>query len=157
MPGFDSGENDGQHISKSAFGEVSDFHSGSGDCAKTLGEKQLEQLIGNLLRYGVLIACSTVLVGGILYLVRYGIEPADYHFFLGQPSVLNSPRLVVTGILSGSHNSIIVFGLLLLIAIPVLRVALSLFTFVRQRDFTYTVMTLLALLGLIYSFIGAYY
>ncbi|NEQ27070.1 MAG: DUF1634 domain-containing protein [Microcoleus sp. SIO2G3] len=114
-------------------------------------------MIGNLLRYGVLIACSTVLMGGILYLVRYGAEPADYHFFLGQPSVLNSPRLVVTGIFSGSHNSIIVFGLLLLIAIPVLRVALSLFTFVRQKDFTYTVMTLLAFLGLIYSFIGAYY
>lgn len=137
IPSFDTGENEQQNIFKT-------------------GDRQLEKLISNLLRYGVLIAFSTVLVGGVLYLFRYGVEPVDYHFFQGQPSVFDSPKLVVRGILSGSHNSIIIFGFLLLIAIPVIRVALSLFTFVRQRDFTYTVMTMLALLGLIYSFIGAY-
>jgi uncharacterized membrane protein len=98
-----------------------------------------------------------VLVRGVLYLVRYGVEPANYQFFQGQPSVFDSPKLMIRGILSGSHNSIIVFGLLLLIAIPIIRVTLSVFTFVRQGDFIYTVMTLLGIFGLIYSFMGAYY
>ncbi|MBW4596784.1 MAG: DUF1634 domain-containing protein [Brasilonema angustatum HA4187-MV1] len=143
---LDSGNNE-QNISKSVC---------QNDCTKTSSEQRFEELISNLLKYGVLLACSTVLVGGILYLLSYGAEPANYQFFEGQPSVLDSPKLVARGIFSGNHNSIIVFGLLQLIAIPVIRVALSVFAFVQQRDFTYTIMTLLALSGLIYSFIAAY-
>lgn len=144
---IDTSNNDGQNISKSVR---------QNDCIKASNEQEFEQLIANLLRYGILIAYSTVLLGGILYLIYYGTEPANYQFFQGQPSVLDAPSLVITGILSGSHNSIIIFGLLQLIAIPVVRVALSVFAFVQQRDFTYTVMTLLAFSGLVYSFIAAY-
>ena len=156
MPSFGSSENDEQNISKSALPEVLESQSLITDWTKNKSEQQLEELIGNLLKYGVFIACSTVLIGGILYLLRYGMEPVDYHFFQGQPSVLKSPGLVVTGILSGSHSSIIIFGLLILIAIPIVRVVLSLLTFVRQRDLTYTIITLLALFGLVFSFYKAY-
>ncbi|MFQ4143567.1 DUF1634 domain-containing protein [Chlorogloeopsis sp. ULAP02] len=144
---FGSGDNDEQSMSKSACQD---------NYAKTSNEQQFEQLISSLLKYGVLLACSTVLVGGILYLIRYGTEPANYQFFEGQPSVLDAPKLVFRGILSCSYNSIIIFGLLQLIAIPVIRVALSVFAYMWQKDFTYTMMTLLALSGLIYSFIAAY-
>jgi uncharacterized membrane protein len=122
---------------------------------KTSSEQRFELLIANLLKYGILFSCSTVSIGGILYLVQYGAEPANYQFFQGQPSVLDAPNLVFSGILSGSHNSIIIFGLLQLIAIPVIRVILCVFAFVYRRDFTYTVMTLLALIGLVYSFVTA--
>lgn len=118
-------------------------------------EQQLENLISNLLRYGVIVACSTVLIGGVIYLAQYGMEPVDYQFFEGQPSVLNAPNLMISGVLAGSHSSIIILGLLLLIAIPVIRVLLSLLTFVKQRDLTYMGMTFLALSGLIYSFVSA--
>lgn len=118
-------------------------------------EQQLENLISNLLKYGVIVACSTVLIGGILYLAQYGMEPVDYRFFEGQPSVLDAPNLMISGVLAGSHNSIIILGLLLLIAIPVIRVVLSLLTFVKQRDLTYMGVTFLALSGLIYSFVSA--
>lgn len=118
-------------------------------------EQQLENLISNLLKYGVIVACSTVLIGGVLYLAQYGMEPVDYRFFEGQPSVLDAPNLMISGVLAGSHNSIIILGLLLLIAIPVIRVVLSLLTFVKQKDLTYMGMTFLALSGLIYSFVSA--
>lgn len=145
------------HFSHSDHSELNSTQSiCENDYTKTSSEQQFELLIANLLKYGVLVSCTTVLIGGILYLVCYGAEPANYQFFQGQPSVLNAPHLVLTGILSGSHNSIIIFGLLQLIAIPVIRVALSVFTFVWRRDFTYTVMTLLALFGLAYSFVAAY-
>ncbi|OKH54209.1 hypothetical protein NIES2101_07495 [Calothrix sp. HK-06] len=117
--------------------------------------QQLENLISNLLKYGVIVACSTVLVGGVIYLAQYGLEPVDYRFFEGQPSVLDAPNLMISGVLAGSYSSIIILGLLLLIAIPVIRVVLSLLTFVKQRDLTYMGMTLLALSGLIYSFVSA--
>ena len=114
-------------------------------------EQQLENLISNLLRFGVIAACSTVLIGGVLYLAQSGMQ----RFFEGQPSVLNAPKLMISGVLVGSYNSIIILGLLLLIAIPIVRVILSLLTFVKQRDLTYITMTSLALSGLIYSFVTA--
>jgi uncharacterized membrane protein len=149
-------ENHEQSISKSALPEILEFHNNSHEYTKNKSEQQLEFLISNLLKYGVFTACFTVFVGGVLYLAECGLEPVDYHFFEGQPSVFHAPMLVVNGVLSGSHYSIILFGLLLLIAIPIIRVVISLVTFFRQGDFTYTLMTSIALSGLIYSFIAAY-
>lgn len=123
---------------------------------KKSSDRQLENLIGNLLKYGVIIASAIVLLGGILYLIRHGSEPADYHIFRGEPAEFRSPAGVVTAILSGSRRGIIQFGLLVLIATPIARVAISLLTFLRHRDFTYVVVTLCVLAGLIYSLIGAY-
>lgn len=119
-------------------------------------DRELEQFISNLLKYGVILSSAIVLVGGILYLIRHGAEPAEYQFFQGEPSVFCSPKGVVKAVLSGSRRGIIQLGLLLLIATPVARVAFSLLTFLRQRDLSYVIVTLFVLAGLIYSFIGAY-
>ena len=45
---------------------------------KTSNEQQLEYLLSNLMKYGVLIASAVVLLGGILYLIHHGAEPAGY-------------------------------------------------------------------------------
>lgn len=129
---------------------------GKKNITKKSSDRQLEKLIGNLLKYGVIIASAIVLLGGVLYLIRHGSEPADYHIFRGQPAEFRSPAGVVTAILSGSRRGIIQFGLLVLIATPIARVAISLLTFLRHRDFTYVIVTLCVLAGLIYSLIGAY-
>jgi uncharacterized membrane protein len=119
-------------------------------------DRQLEQSIGNILKYGVLLSSAVVLVGGILYLIRHGTEPADYQLFQGQPSIFRSPDGVVTAILSGHRRGIIQLGLLLLIATPIARVAFSCLAFLKQRDFSYIIITLCVLMGLIYSLLGAY-
>jgi|GEM_PF-2618060 uncharacterized membrane protein len=150
------GENHQESISKSTLLEIPNLHINTHEYTKNKSEKQLELLISNFLKYGVFTACFIVFVGGVLYLAECGLEPVNYHFFEGQPSVFHAPMLLVSGILSGNHYSIIIFGLLLLIAIPIIRVVISLLTFFRQGDFTYTLMTSVALLGLIYSFITAY-
>lgn len=119
-------------------------------------QMSIEQFVSNLLRYGVLLASTLVFVGGILYLIRHGAEPADYQSFQGEPSMFCSPRGVITALLSGYYRGIIQLGLLLLIATPIVRVAFSLFAFVQHRDFTYIIVNLLVLAGLIYSLLGAY-
>jgi uncharacterized membrane protein len=50
-------------------------------------------------------------------------------------------------------QAIVAMGLLLLIATPVLRVAVSIFAFVYQEDRTYTLITTLVLILLLLSFI----
>lgn len=127
------------------------------DIIKTAGEEQLENLLSNLLRYGVIIASTVVLFGGIMYLIRHGAEPAQYQFFRGEPSEFRSPSGVIKAVLSGSGRGIIQFGLLLLIATPIIRVLISLLVFLHQRDFTYVIVTLLVLAALTYSLVGAYY
>jgi len=131
---------------------------------KTSSEQQLEYLLSNLLKYGVLIASAVVLSGGILYLIHHGAEPARYQFFRGEPLQLRSPVGVVQAVLSGSDAygglrllGIIQLGLLLLIATPILRVVISLLTFLIKREFIYVIVTLLVLASLTYSLLGAYY
>ncbi|HEY9604775.1 MAG TPA: DUF1634 domain-containing protein [Allocoleopsis sp.] len=119
-------------------------------------ERQVEQVVGNLLRYGVLIATAIVLVGGVLYLIRHGGEAPNYQFFRGESSEFRSPEGVATAVMSGHRRGIIQFGLLLLIATPVVRVAFSLLAFLRQRDLTYIVVTLIVLSGLLYSLIAGH-
>ena len=124
---------------------------------KSANEKQLEFLLSNLLKYGVLIASSIVLFGGILYLIHHGSEPAEYQIFRGTPSEFHSPIGVVNAVLAGSRRGIIQLGLLILIAIPILRVIISFCTFLLQRNFVYVVITSLVLASLTYSLLGAYY
>lgn len=128
------------------------------DCTRhsAKSDRHLEQFISNLLKYGVLLASAIVLVGGILYLIRHGNEPADYRFFQGTPSEFCSLKGVLTAVLSGSRRGLIQLGLLILIATPVARVVFSFLAFLRQRDFTYIMVTLCVLVALIYSMIGAY-
>lgn len=117
-------------------------------------DQRVERLIGRLLRAGVFISAAVAVVGGILYLVRFGSETADYRTFRGVPHGLDSVSGVVTGA-AGLHGRwIIQLGLLLLIATPVARVALSLVAFALQRDRTYVAITAVVLSLLIFSLIG---
>lgn len=117
-------------------------------------EPLIEQSVSYLLGTGLVIASSIVLVGGVLYLIRHGLEPAEYQVFYGEPSMFRSPNGVVCAVSSGSRRGIIQLGLLLLIATPVARVAFSLLAFLLQRDLTYMIVTLFVLAGLSYSLIG---
>jgi uncharacterized membrane protein len=118
---------------------------------------QIELLLSNLLRSGVFLASAVVLFGGILYLIRHGTEPVDYKYFLGEPAQFRSPMGVIEAVSSGSSRGIIQLGLLLLIATPIVRVAISLLAFLWRRDFTYVAIALFVLLGLLYSLLGAYF
>ncbi|AKG20023.1 DUF1634 domain-containing protein [Calothrix sp. 336/3] len=117
----------------------------------------LKTLLSGLLKYGVLIASSVVLFGGILYLVKHGRETAEYHFFQGEPSQFRSPTGAIAAAASGSYRGIIQVGLLLLIAIPILRVIISLLIFLKQRHWIYVTITTLVLTALMYSLLAAYF
>lgn len=117
-------------------------------------DEKVEQIVGILLRSGVIVAAVIVLVGGILYLVHYGSTFPDYRVFRGEPPDLRRLSDILSGALSFRVQSIIQLGLLLLIATPVARVAFSILAFALQRDRTYVAVTLIVFAVLIYSLIG---
>ena len=116
-------------------------------------EERVEQIMGNLLRAGVILAAAVVFYGGVLYLSRHGTEAADYTVFRGQPREYRSPALIAQGALTLGARATIQLGLLLLIATPVARVAFSALAFAWQRDYTYVGLTLLVLAVLVYSLV----
>jgi uncharacterized membrane protein len=112
---------------------------------------QVEQVVGNLLRIGVITAAALVLAGGIVYLVQEGGELPDYRVFKGVAADLRSPFGIFNDALAFKSSGLIQLGLLVLIATPVARVIFSVFAFLRQHDFTYVIFTLIVLAVLLYS------
>lgn len=121
---------------------------------RPLDDQQVDEVIGGLLRYGVMLAAFVVAVGGIWYLIRYGTSAPDYHVFHGEPAELRQLRGIFGGIAGLRCRRVIQFGLVLLIATPVARVAFSVAAFYLQRDRAYVVITLIVLAVLLFSLLG---
>ena len=117
-------------------------------------DRRVEEIIGALLRAGVVLSASVVVAGGIVYLLRHGREPADYRVFRGEPSDLRHIGGIVRAALALQGRGIIQFGLLLLIATPIARVAFSIFGFAAEKDRMYVGFTVIVLTILLYSLIG---
>ncbi|MBC7653930.1 MAG: DUF1634 domain-containing protein [Oligoflexus sp.] len=114
-------------------------------------DKNLEVMMGNLLRYGVLLSGIIVLIGGIIYLIKYGNNSPNYTQFVGEPSSLTNVKSILIGV-SGFHSrSIIQFGLLVLIATPVARIFLSIIGFILEKDYLYIFITLIVLSVVMFS------
>ncbi len=123
---------------------------------RTWTAQEMEGIVGNLLRVGVMLAAVVVFVGGVFYLIRHGSSVPDYHVFHGEPSDLRGISGIVIDVLALRTRGIIQLGLLLLVATPVARVAFCAFAFAQQRDRTYVVVTLSVLAVLVYSLVGGY-
>jgi uncharacterized membrane protein len=104
-------------------------------------DEQAQQVIGNLLRAGVIAAASIVLFGGILYLVRHGNELAEIKVFHGEPADLTTPAGVLADVLAFKARGIIQLGVLATIAVPILRVMFSIASFALERDWLYVAIT----------------
>ena len=110
------------------------------------GERDFQQLIGNLLRYGVWISLSIAFLGGIVYLSNHGTETVNYTQFLeNDRSIFQVVASVLQGVKIGQGESLIFLGIVMLFLTPVLRVVLSLFSFLLEKDYLYVVITLIVI------------
>jgi uncharacterized membrane protein len=117
-------------------------------------DQRIENVLGNLLRSGVLLSALVVSIGGAIYLIRHGQEPVNFRVFRGEPADLRSVRGIIRDALELRGQGIIQLGLLLLIATPVARVAFSIFGFTEERDGMYVAFTLIVFSVLLYSLFG---
>ncbi len=117
-------------------------------------DKNIDQVSGSLLRIGVTVSALLVLAGAISYLVSYGNTTPHYHIFRGEPSDLTSIGGILKDLLALHPLSIIQSGLLILIITPVTRVVFAVFAFAVQRDFLYSIVSLIVLGILLYSIIA---
>nr|BBH92698.1 hypothetical protein KTA_08970 [Thermogemmatispora argillosa] len=109
-------------------------------------DAQAANVIGWILQGGVLVSAA-IIVAGVIWLFLQPGGPAA-------TSVARFPHSLADlalGLLQGQAVALIVLGLVVLIATPVLRVATSIIAFALERDFRYVLITLVVLLILLYS------
>jgi uncharacterized membrane protein len=116
-------------------------------------EEHVEQMVGNLLRIGVLVAAAVALGGGIAFMLHHGALVPDHSVFRGQPEMLSTLTGVVAGAVALQPAAIVQLGIVLLIATPVARVLLTLIAFAVQRDWMYVLISAIVLVLLAYSLI----
>src|SRR6266446_643636 len=107
-------------------------------------------IIGWVLQGGVLLSAAVIVLGSVMM----ALQPDTF-----APQQLQSfPQTfgqVWTGLLALRPQAIITLGLLVLIATPVMRVAVSLVAFAVERDWRFVTITLLVLLILLFSIFSA--
>lgn len=118
-------------------------------------DKDMQAVIGWVLRLGVIISMLIVAVGGVIYLCRHGHSAADYSVFKGVPDFVH-PAGIIDGILAHRGRAIIQAGIILLIATPVLRVLFSAIGFILEKDYLYTAITVLVLLIIFVSMLSGH-
>ena len=118
-------------------------------------DRDIEQMIGELLRYGVIISSIIVLIGGAIYLFGHGTAAMpEYHVFKGESAAYTSFTGIVTGVLAFNTKAIIQLGVVALIATPVLRIAFSLIAFALEKDRLYVFITCIVLCVMLFSIFG---
>jgi len=119
-------------------------------------DKDMQLLLGQVLRAGTVISISIVFIGGIFYLYRHGNTIADYRTFKGVPDFVQHSSGIFNGIFSLKGQAIIQFGIILLIATPIFRVIFSAIGFVLEKDYLYVGISLLVLLIIFMSMLSGH-
>jgi uncharacterized membrane protein len=87
----------------------------------------------------------------VLYLVKNGFRLPEYSVFKGEPAELKSVGGIMREAFSLSSQGIIQLGLLILIDTPVARVIFAIIGFTIEKDYTYTIISIIVLCILLFS------
>ena len=120
--------------------------------------RRLEHVVAWVLRIGVISSVSIILVG----LVVVFVSNPSFMRFSGGPSYrplvmpgASFPHSLSATIVSADHGNgygLIVLGLMVLLCTPIVRVAVGMLGFARQRDFPMASVTAAVLIILLASF-----
>ncbi|KIO78404.1 hypothetical protein TH53_03735 [Pedobacter lusitanus] len=114
-------------------------------------DKDIQVILGTLLRVGVIASMLIVFIGGLIYLSGYSREIIDYSVFNPSKTKYSSILAIFQGLSALDGKAIIQFGTLLLIFTPVTRVVFSIFGFLIERDYLYVLIGLFVLCVILIS------
>ena len=120
------------------------------------GIRHVEVMLVVLLRVCVWLSLAVMAFGMVVSFIHhpYYLSSADPLAYLkgNDRTFIASIGELITGLRDFRGQSIVVLGLLMLIATPVLRVAVSLAEFAREKDWSYVLITSIVLIVLLISF-----
>jgi uncharacterized membrane protein len=118
--------------------------------------ESMNEIIGNVLRYGVLVSAAVVLFGTMLLASADGTSDTSGILMYHPDQVPHgnydvSLQGLANGLQSFNSYSWIELGVIFLIATPVSRVIISVFLFAAERDRLYMAVTAIVLTLLLFS------
>lgn len=113
--------------------------------------EETNSLISNVLKSGLILSMTSVLIGLIFVLWNYGNQVIEDRIFTAEPFYIKSIGDILSNTSKFNELGIIQWGIVLLIATPVLRVITCIWMFFVERDFMYVIIATIVLLLLIYS------
>ena len=102
-----------------------------------INDRDIQVILGTLLRAGVLLSMAFVILGGVIYLVNHQGVITDYNVFKPELAKFSSIGAIFSGLLSFKGDAIVQFGILMLIFTPIARIVFSIFSFALERDYLY--------------------
>ncbi|HAH25849.1 MAG TPA: DUF1634 domain-containing protein [Prolixibacteraceae bacterium] len=124
---------------------------------KQWNDARMRDIMGTLLRVGVLTSAMLVVLGGVVFFIQHPNDIFDYSIFKGEPARFRQVHLIVKEALNFRGRDIIQLGLLVLIATPVARVIFSLIGFLMEKDWIYVAITAVVLSILSLSLFSNYF
>lgn len=116
-----------------------------------LADKEVQVVLGALLRFGVLLSTAIVVFGGMVYLGAHAQKVVSFEYFDSKNVKFSSIAEIFVGLKKLDGLAIIQFGVLLLIFTPIARVVFSIFSFLIERDYMYVMIGLIVLCVIITS------
>ncbi|WP_421941167.1 DUF1634 domain-containing protein [Pedobacter sp.] len=104
---------------------------------ENLNDRDIQVILGTLLRAGVIISMTIVLLGGIIYLIHNKGVITDYAVFKPELSKFSSIASIFKSVLTFQGDAVVQFGVLMLIFTPIARLVFALFGFLIERDYLY--------------------
>jgi uncharacterized membrane protein len=118
-------------------------------------ERKMGILIGRTLRIGVLTSAAFIIFGLLLYFITDdGPQTVDEVLAKGHEITQISLSTIIDGVEDASPEAFIQVGILVLILTPIVRVAMTLGLFARQRDWTFVALAGFVLVVLLLGLIG---
>lgn len=115
-------------------------------------DKDLQKIIGAVLKYGVLTVLTIGIFGGLIYLFGHQQDMVHYSVFKeNDQNFFQVVKSIFVGVSHFDGRSIIYLAVLILFCTPFLRLLLSLFSFILEKDKLYILITCIVLAIIVMS------
>jgi len=114
-------------------------------------QQQAEHFAAHIVRITAICAVILAISGGIFYFFHFGGTIPHYEKFAGEPAHLTTIHGVIGTALHFDFRAVMQLGVIILLLIPLCRVAVFFGTFIMQNDWLYSIITLIVLSILLYA------
>ncbi|WP_119327684.1 DUF1634 domain-containing protein [Cysteiniphilum halobium] len=115
-------------------------------------KKTQSAMIVMVMMVSIIISIAVVFVAEVLYLINHDGIMHLSHVFHGEPKHLEDINLIISTAFHGSLKSLLQLGVLLILINPIVRVAITAYSFKREHNKCYVVISLIVLIVLLISF-----
>lgn len=122
---------------------------------KPFTDVDLNRSVGNLLRLGVILSVVTSLIG-FIKLFSEGFKMPKYKMLDMGDSSEKVWGTFWNSLIKGEGMAIIQLGILLLILTPLVRIIFALIGYLKEKDYTYVIISLIVLAIMTVSFLTGY-